>query len=216
MAQSKEEQVTITSGLVDGRAYAVIDNLFTEKELVKMENEFIRYKPLFQPPDKTGSAWNDKDTKCPIKKNNAVFLDNILNEPFASDIVQITNTKMMRRELWERLMENEVAFSYFRSNLGATYLLSYYEDSDEYKEHADSSIFTWLVWLNQEPKRFTGGDLILQGKKKIEFQRGRVVIFPGYVRHEVTPVKLTGVGELPGRCVISIFNILASREDSIR
>lgn len=214
MAQSKDEQIITTVGTVNDRAYAVIDNLFTEDELDKMTKEFIRYKPFFRPPEETGSAWDNAETKCPIKKNNAVFLDSLLREPYASDIVQITNKTCMRMDIIESLMKAHPAFAYFKISLGASYLLSYYEDSDEYKTHTDSSIYTWLVWLYQEPKRFTGGDLVLEEKETIEFKKGRVVLFPGPTKHAVTPVKQTGVGELPGRCVVSIFNTLANRDES--
>ena len=49
-------------------------------------------------------------------------------------------------------------------------LFSLYLNGGEYEKHTDRSVSTALFWLNKEPKKFTGGDLILHDiDKKIDY-----------------------------------------------
>ena len=72
-------------------------------------------------------------------------------------------------------------------------LLSRYDDGDHYLPHDDISFFTSLIWLYDEPKPFTGGDLIFSDYDyKIECKNNTGVCFLGPMRHEVTKVKGSG------------------------
>tara|TARA_Y100000592_G_scaffold94511_1_gene159407 strand:- start:1010 stop:1666 length:657 start_codon:yes stop_codon:yes gene_type:complete len=78
---------------------------------------------------------------------------------------------------------------FFTSNTDST-VLTYYEENDKYDCHYDNSTFTTLIWFYKQPKKFNGGDLILEESGvQLECLHNRMVIFPGYYAHEVTPVK---------------------------
>ena len=70
-------------------------------------------------------------------------------------------------------------------------LISYYENNDYYKAHADTSDITALTWLFKEPKRFTGGDLIFPDtEERIECKNNKIILFPGCIRHQVTEINM--------------------------
>ena len=66
---------------------------------------------------------------------------------------------------------------------------------DVLKRRAGKRRLTWVYYLNSEPKRFSGGDLLVDrpnlGPVRIEPAHGRIVIFPSQLSHEVTPVRLS-------------------------
>jgi len=86
-------------------------------------------------------------------------------------------------------------------------LFSLYLNGGEYEKHTDRSVSTALFWLNKEPKKFTGGDLILHDiDKKIDYVNNRMVIIPGWCKHEVTPVVMDEDEDpINGRFCISMF-----------
>ena len=77
-----------------------------------------------------------------------------------------------------------------------------YADGQYYNPHCDQSLFTTLVWLYEEPKPFTGGDLIFweYDKYTIPCNNNTGIIFYGSTIHEVPPIK----GE--GRYTLTCFS----------
>ena len=74
------------------------------------------------------------------------------------------------------------------SNKDST-IISYYEDAQEYKTHHDQPQFTVLIWFYKEPVKFTGGDLVFtQPNIPVKCKYNRMVMFPSYYLHKVTPV----------------------------
>lgn len=65
---------------------------------------------------------------------------------------------------------------------------------DVLKRRAGRRRFTWAYYLNSEPKRFQGGELIIEhedlGRLVIEPAHGRIVVFRSDLPHEVAPVSL--------------------------
>ncbi len=72
--------------------------------------------------------------------------------------------------------------SYFRSHV------------DVGKHVAGRRRLTWVYYLNSEPKRFSGGDLLLGSpgtdRAVLEPAHGKIVVFSSANAHEVTPVSL--------------------------
>jgi len=72
--------------------------------------------------------------------------------------------------------------SYFRSHV------------DVLKHVPGRRRLSWVYYLNSEPKRFSGGDLLLGSpdtdRAVLEPAHGRIVIFSSAIAHEVTPVRL--------------------------
>ncbi len=80
--------------------------------------------------------------------------------------------------------------------------LQIYGDGGYYNQHTDQTnqgeIIVLILMLNREPKKFSGGEFVL-GDKTIEHKNGRLVIFPNFISHEVTRVKLDSKDDLDGR-----------------
>jgi predicted 2-oxoglutarate/Fe(II)-dependent dioxygenase YbiX len=70
-------------------------------------------------------------------------------------------------------------------------LVSYYEDCDYYLPHIDDSILTSILYLWNEPKTFTGGELCF-GEYIVPIENNSLVIFPSMTEHSVKP--LNGYG----------------------
>ena len=85
-------------------------------------------------------------------------------------------------------------------------LYSLYVNGDEYKTHRDICHATCLIWLCKEPKKFEGGNIYFKElDRTIEFKNNRMVMFPGWALHQVTPVVMDEDEEdLNGRFCISI------------
>ena len=86
-------------------------------------------------------------------------------------------------------------------------LISLYTNGGDYKKHHDDSITTALFWFCKEPKKFSGGDLILHDiDETIEFTHNRMVMIPGWAFHEVTPVTMDENEEdIYGRFCLTVF-----------
>jgi Rps23 Pro-64 3,4-dihydroxylase Tpa1-like proline 4-hydroxylase len=76
-----------------------------------------------------------------------------------------------------------------------------FRDGSFFKSHFDvvstaagKRRLSWVYYLNSEPKRFTGGDLLLgdpaTDRAVLEPKHGRIVVFSSETVHEVTTVRL--------------------------
>ena len=67
--------------------------------------------------------------------------------------------------------------------------------NDTLKYRAGKRRLTWVYYLNSEPKRFGGGDLVLDrpdlDRTVLEPAHGKIVVFRSALSHEVTPVTLS-------------------------
>ena len=82
--------------------------------------------------------------------------------------------------------------SFHTHNVDST-TISYYEDSDYYDSHHDSSQWTFLCWFFREPKKFDGGNLIMnEPNVKIGLKHNRAIFFPSCFLHQVEPIKFRG------------------------
>jgi Rps23 Pro-64 3,4-dihydroxylase Tpa1-like proline 4-hydroxylase len=171
--------------------FLVIDDFYTENEQIDIwkELDFLTYDRKLMPPEETGTA-HDLDTGKPLKQNSAIFLDSIYARRELSNILTI-NRKLFSKEIVDEFVGMDNCFKYIHhTNYDAT-LISYYEEKDYYKAHTDSSILTYLYWCHKEPKKFEGGDLILpELDEGITYKNNRLVIFPSWRLHEVTPIKM--------------------------
>jgi Rps23 Pro-64 3,4-dihydroxylase Tpa1-like proline 4-hydroxylase len=87
-------------------------------------------------------------------------------------------------------------------------MISRYGNGDYYKPHKDNSLFTALLWLNREPKEFSGGNLTFTSHNHtIEYKNNRCIIFPSVTTHEVSEVFMDAEST-NGRFCITIFSII--------
>jgi Rps23 Pro-64 3,4-dihydroxylase Tpa1-like proline 4-hydroxylase len=184
----------------------VVDNFFTEEELAAVweDLDYFLANGCFTGNHEAHGACTYKESGKPLTNKQGFF---------PQEYVPITEMKCYSACC--KIFQNDtVEFSKKsfanRSILATTehnMLFSLYLNGGEYKKHYDYSVSTVLFWLNKEPKKFTGGDLILHDiDKKIDYANNRMVIIPGWCEHEVTPVVMDE-DEDPtnGRFCISMF-----------
>lgn len=189
------------------------DNFFSPKEIKIMQDESSKLRTLGLVNDDTGSAKNEKGEE--LSKNNSVFLEKLYaSELRLSDTINITRHRIFDKNLFEYLVSIHPYF-YSMGGLniqsGMLSLLSYYDSSQYYKPHRDTSFITVLTWFYENPKAFEGGDFIIENDFKIECKHGRTVFMPGYFLHEVTPVKMPEDKKEKGLGRYSITNFMAER-----
>jgi len=171
--------------------FVLIQNLYTEEEIsqIMAELDYLQTrKNLWVGPEKSGSA-KDKDTEELLKNNSCIWLNHVYKNNDASAILT-SNMKLYSSGLAKQLAESHYIFEYLIHNSEFTTLLSYYEDSNRYKPHRDQSVLTTLTWFYKEPKKFEGGDFILNSEATIDCVNNLMLIIPSTVMHEVTPVVL--------------------------
>ena len=164
----------------------IIDDFYTPEELqnIWMELEFLN--PNLKPADETNAAHDDGILKT---SKRGAFLDELYQDRSFSFILK-HNRKQFDKELLLQLEEFHPWFRYIDNSDYDSTLLSYYEDSDFYGAHKDSSSITSLHWFYKEPKRFIGGDFIVEHLETIECRNNRIVFMPSCAYHEVTPISM--------------------------
>tara|TARA_B110000444_G_C18735738_1_gene545525 strand:- start:457 stop:1074 length:618 start_codon:yes stop_codon:yes gene_type:complete len=159
-------------------SYFTIDNYFTDPELYTIWPEIESYRSKFQSEEKlnrTGSV----SAKGIFITNDCLHYNNISNKLFRVE------------DPYETYVKQDIHFKWMRNLLYSTKLLNYYDDNDFYDTHTDFSVYTMVVMLCKEPKRFMGGDFHLTDiDTKIEFQHNRIVFFPSFAGHKVDTVKM--------------------------
>tara|TARA_B100000902_G_C27298391_1_gene911372 strand:+ start:1047 stop:1721 length:675 start_codon:yes stop_codon:yes gene_type:complete len=165
----------------------LIDDFYNFWEIGQIWSELkeLTEKDIFLDPHQSWSA--TKHGKL-LKNNKCIHLDEYYQENRKYSKIMRINRKIFEKNVFE---SNKSFF--FRDFMPLcdfdASLLSYYEDSHYYSPHKDSAMVTSLTWFFEEPKRFTGGELLFpEYKVHIELHNNRVVIFPGFIQHQVTEV----------------------------
>ena len=159
----------------------------------------------FEDADRSGSATDPVSNKI-LKKNKAIFLDQIYKNPNFSPIWRASR-KIFSVEFLKLLENYNYFFRYIKNSNAESILLSYYENSDYYNSHYDSATVTLLTWMYYRPKKFKGGDLTIENNLKIDCISNRTVIFPSFLYHSVSPIELEDqyLNNNYGRYTISHF-----------
>jgi len=168
-----------------------IKNLYNDEELklIWQELEFLNCLNKLEPPEKTGTALDEKK-KVPLKKNVGLFLDNIYTKRNISNILTV-NPKLFSEQIVNAFVELSFAYEFIKKTNNDKTLISYYENGGYYKPHEDKSLFTAVTWFFKEPKAFTGGDLYFTDYNiQVEIENNMSVIFPSFVKHAVDKIIL--------------------------
>jgi len=168
-----------------------IKDLYNDKELklIWQELEFLNCLNKLQPPEKTGTAVDEK-TNVPLKNNSGLFLDNIYSKRSISNILTI-NRKLFSSEILDAFSELSFGYQNIKKTNVDTTLISYYDNGGYYKSHEDNAMYTAVTWFYKEPKAFTGGDLYFTDYNiQVEIENNMTVIFPSFVKHAVDNIVL--------------------------
>ena len=168
---------------MDPFPHCLLSDFFTKDEMITVLDEKRRLDRCLQPPEATGSAIH-QETGRPMKFNDGLFLTSAMPNSEIMALAERHTThevvEQVPSEWWNSLWK--------QSNL-RSWMLSRYKHGQYYNAHIDKSLFTLLVWFYEEPKTFTGGDLIFPDYDiTIPCVNNTGVIFFGPTRHEVPPV----------------------------
>ena len=168
--------------------HVLLSDYYTKDELSACMDECHRLDEHLLPPGQTGSA-KDRKTGRPLKFNSGLFLTQAMPN---SELIQHSRTHM-KDELIEQIDCDWYRYQYRQCN-HQSWMLSRYVHGQYYNAHVDTSQFTLLLWMYDEPKPFTGGDLIFPDfdNYTIPCNNNTGIIFYGAMRHEVPPISGNG------------------------
>ena len=166
-----------------------------EQSLIWEELEFLNKPGKLLPPDETGDPLSSPNKK-------AVFLDSLYSHRQFSNILSL-NRKIFK--ILPYLKDNPFS-EYIRVSDTDHTMVSYYEDGSYYKSHHDYYVISTTTTFWKEPKKFTGGELkFTEFDYTPEMFHNSIIIFPSYLKHEVTPLKLDDNDGVNGRYSINQF-----------
>ena len=175
-----------------------------------MQKQYNSYWPLELDTVEHWAYWDNAFSKEECKKIIEIGNKNVLEEgkTFGAKkdyrkskitwLYPYEETNWIYRRLTD--ITNELNNKYFKFQIDGfaegLQFTHYKEPDGKYSKHIDkyyNSLTRKLSIVVQlsDPKKYKGGDLLLhidQPEVKIEKQIGKLVIFPSYVLHEVTPV----------------------------
>ena len=173
----------------------VLQDVYSDYEIQRMllELEVIYSSNGLEDPLKSGTALYDDGT--PMKKNKALFLDNVYSQEyrFISPILSYSETKLLSKEVKSEMYKINASHGILFNASSHNTLVSYYENFDHYDFHKDSAAYTFLSYIWKEPKKFSGGDIVFDvndQKILIEIQNNMAIIFPSSYSHAVTEVEM--------------------------
>lgn len=175
---------------VDKYKVIILDNFYEQHEYDAILNEclFLSKRNKLKLPEEIGSA---AQNEILLKKNSGVWLDSVYSDRNISDIL-FFNRKIFNPNIVNELINVDIIYRAISQTTKEDTLLSYYENDDYYDSHFDGSVITTISWFNKEPKNFTGGNLVFESDEKltVEYKNNRVVVFPSFLYHKVTPTKM--------------------------
>jgi prolyl 4-hydroxylase len=191
----------------NGLEYIIIENALNFIDYSQFADTFNYFKSFLNPPNIEESATKNNTL---LKNNLSIFLDknNIKPTPPIQNIINNLLISSLRannktHSLWQGMLYALLLSEEYRINN----LISYYNKSNSYyKPHYDASKITSLFWFQNGDKNFTGGDFVLPDYNiKIPFKDNSGIIFPSWIRHQVTPLNILNPNKDSGRITYSTF-----------
>ncbi len=187
----------------------VVDNWYSEQELKAVWKEIDFYT---ESQDLERATQNLTVTGTDKQGNSQaecfrIYFDNFYqpNKRHISPILSLQK-KFLDPEVHQKFKTIPMGRQFPETNRDTSFI-SYYENKDHFKPHFDVFQFTVLIWLYKEPKKFTGGDLILHdfNNEMVELKNNRLIFFPSYYIHSVNEIKMETEEKHMGRYCISHF-----------
>ena len=180
--------------IADGIDAVVIDNFYTEEQLkeIMIELKWLTKSSIMV--DETALIGAVDNTGNPIASKSGIFLEQVFKNYKYSALVSHALTQTSIPEFRTELLECNTMFNcLFNCNM-RSHLLSYYENCQYYKPHADAFFFTLLNYFFVEPKQFEGGELVVYSCNSnkeaiIEPKHNRTVLILSSTIHEAKEIK---------------------------
>lgn len=183
--------------------FYIIKNYLTSDEYKFYIKELLKLRPTLK-TDGTGGA---VDMEGILKKrNHGVWVD-------SRHVITKFNDKIFGPVSWET--RDHWFYKLLSKKMNYSTLVNYYDDGDYYLPHIDDSIITTILYIWEEPKTFSGGELCF-GDFIVPVENNSMVIFPSMNEHSVNPVDGYGrwaitnfLREYTEPSVQSVFNVLS-------
>lgn len=186
----------------------VIENFYTEDELNKIWEELDDFYDKNLLNNTSNAAPARTRDGVPLRNAKGIFLHK--NKFPNSNITKINNKVKEYSTIFSKYDEKYKKLDEYVYST----LLTYYNNGQYYKPHKDQSVFTACVYFFKEPKKFSGGNFILNDfDKEFEIKNNMMIIFPGKYTHQARKVELKK--EFPGYgryCISQFFNIPVPEE----
>ena len=203
--------------------YILVDNVLNKKDLPYLWDELnFLSRDLDRLEDADGASGSaakvDEDgNKVYLKNNKCLFLDTFYTDHSKSSILKVGHEALFNQDTLLEIVPFHPWFRYLFQACTFSTLLSYYDNGTYYEQHQDTSVLSALIWFYKEPKKFKGGEFIIEGTDTIECKDNRMVLIPGTALHEVTTVELEEEDRDSrlGRYTITLFiNPTQARQDN--
>lgn len=174
--------------------FLIIDDYYTpeEEKLVWQELDYYASWPYDKidrsEKNNASGKYSDGESKA---KGFRFYLDEFYRREIAY-CSHILNFQYKQREgsIQNALRHVQPYYSSFVDSNCDVSFISYYEDKDGYDTHWDVASWSQLTWFVKEPRRFDGGDFVLeQPNIKVKLKHNRSILFPSVYKHRVIPVK---------------------------
>lgn len=179
--------------------YAQIDGMYTPDEISLIQKELVYLETIKQDPSKTYTA---KDGDKFLKTGSGVFVDEVYQDRRYSAILQI-NRKLFDPKVADVLVSKSCFFGHIKNCNSDSTLVNFYKDSEYYGVHSDTTMLSAVTVFSIG--RFSGGQFCFPDYEvEIEPVEGRVIVFPGCVKHQAK-----AISALPGNYRVTMAQFLS-------
>ena len=194
--------------------HLIIENFYDDEELDLIWEELKFYT-------KPGKLLEAKDFGGVVDKTNshALCLDDVYEKETYRSLSNIltVNRKLFTSDTLKILAEIHDCCSIATDCNYDITKVRYYHDGEYYKPHTDRAFhFLAFSYFNREPKKFSGGELYFP---KYEYKYGcennSMIIFPGWVQHGVSEVKIKDSDYYDGYGRYSITSFFGTDGNSV-
>lgn len=189
---------------INGLNFIQIHNVFNSQQIECVWNTYSFLKDNFVDAEQTRGATHSDGT--PKKRNKGIFLYDVKPEPvLCNEVKEVIFSGIA--SIADQFAVDSVYSSANITNWDGQLMQYYLEDGDQYEAHCDNSLFTALMFFNQEPKNFTGGDITFpEFNVTVPFKNNCGIIFPGIAQHQVKPVtQINNSSDIGGRLSIAML-----------
>ena len=170
----------------------IVDDWYNaeEEQCVWKELNFYTNKRTLLRSEQDITTATNKEGES-LVKSFRIYPDLIYNPQYRNQSNICYYTEKFRKKEFHSLVSESFGPIYrmFQNTNSEKTLISYYENKDYYNEHCDIFAFTLLIWFYRQPKKYKGGDLVLtESNCTVENIHNRLIMFPSYYLHKVTPV----------------------------
>tara|TARA_B100000927_G_scaffold241947_1_gene203566 strand:- start:957 stop:1571 length:615 start_codon:yes stop_codon:yes gene_type:complete len=190
--------------------HLIVNNFYNETELELIWEELKFYTK----PDKFFEA---KDFGGVVDKTNshAIILDEIYKKNRKLSNILNVNRKLFTSDALDLFAEIEDCCCIANKSNWDITKVRYYHNDEYYDPHTDKSFqFLAFSYFHKQPKKFSGGELLFP---KYDYQypcnNNSMIIFPGWVEHGVSKVKIDDSDYYGGYGRYSITSFFGSKSN---